>query len=62
MHLYNILTDFCCFLGNGVEKAVHTAIHLTNEFCHKDLVKSLIDHLRLNNELMPILSCDQILQ
>ena len=29
MRLYNILTDFRGFGGIGVEKAVHTAIHLT---------------------------------
>ena len=43
-----------------MEKAVHTAIHLTNGFCHKDLVKLFTDHLSLNNDLLPILSCDHI--
>ena len=34
MHLYNILTDFRGFLGIGVEKAVHTAIQLTNVYMY----------------------------
>ena len=33
---------------------MHTAIHLTNGFCHKDLVKSFIDHLSLSNDLLLI--------
>ena len=44
MHFYNILS------GKG-----YAHIHLTNGFSHKDLVKSFIDHLSLNNDLLPLL-------